>query len=43
MHFNDMLPGTFYIGDRYHLLHIAPPAGTDMSTAVVEAAVRPAR
>ncbi|HET6207738.1 MAG TPA: right-handed parallel beta-helix repeat-containing protein [Terracidiphilus sp.] len=41
MHFNDMLPGTFYLGDRYHLLHIAPPAGTDMSTAVVEAAVRP--
>jgi hypothetical protein len=41
MHFNDMLPGTFYIGDQYHLLHIAPPAGTDMATAVVEAAVRP--
>jgi Right handed beta helix region len=41
MSFNDMRPGTFYVSDTYHLLHIAPPAGTDISTAVVEAAVRP--
>ncbi len=40
MSFNSMVPGTFYIGDAYNLLHISPPAGTDMSTAVVEAAVR---
>ena len=41
MAFNDLQPGTFYYSDRYNLLHIAPPTGTDMSTAVVEAAVRP--
>lgn len=39
--YNDMKPGTFYIGDPYHVLHIAPPLGTDMSTALVESAVRP--
>lgn len=41
MSFNDLRPGTFYYGDRYKLLHITPPAGTDMNNAVVEAAVRP--
>ena len=41
MAFNDLKPGTFYYSDQYQLLHITPPAGTDMSTAVVEAAVRP--
>lgn len=38
--FNDMQPGTFYVNEGYQLIHIAPPAGTDMSTAVIEAAVR---
>lgn len=41
MAFNDLKPGTFYYSDQYQLLHVTPPAGTDMSTAVVEAAVRP--
>jgi len=41
MSFNDMKPGTFYFSDTYQLLHIAPPTGTNMSTAVVEAAIRP--
>ena len=39
--FNDMKPGTFYFSDSYQLLHIAPPAGTNMATAVVEVATRP--
>ena len=39
--FNDMKPGTFYFSDAYQLLHIAPPAGTNMSTAMVEVASRP--
>jgi hypothetical protein len=34
-------PGTFYFSDTYQLVHIAPPTGTNMSTAVVEAAIRP--
>lgn len=41
MAFNDMLPGTFYYSDVYKLLHIAPPAGTDMSKALVEVSARP--
>lgn len=39
--FNDMKVGTFYFSDQYQLMHIAPPAGTNMSTAVVEIAARP--
>ena len=37
----DLRPGTFFLNTTYSVLHIYPPAGTDMSTAVVEAAVRP--
>jgi hypothetical protein len=37
----DLRPGTFFLNTTYAVLHIYPPAGTDMSTAVVEAAVRP--
>ncbi len=40
MSFNDMRPGTFYVSDPYQLIHVAPPAGTNMATAIVEAAVR---
>jgi hypothetical protein len=40
MAFNDLRPGTFYVSDTYSLMHVDPPAGTDMATAVVEAAVR---
>jgi Right handed beta helix region len=36
----DLRPGTFFLNTTYAVLHIYPPAGTDMSTAVVEAAVR---
>ena len=39
--FNDMKPGTFYFSDTYQLLHIAPPTGTNMATALVEVAARP--
>ena len=37
---NQVTPGTFFFSDGYQILHIAPPAGTNMSTAVVEAANR---
>ena len=37
----DLRPGTFYVNTAYAVIHINPPAGTDMSTAVVEAAARP--
>jgi Right handed beta helix region len=40
MAFNDLRPGTFYVSDTYSLMHIDPPTGTNMATAVVEAAVR---
>jgi len=36
----DLKPGTFFMNPTYAVLHIYPPTGTDMSTAVVEAAVR---
>lgn len=38
--FNDLRPGTFYVSDQYQLIHVAPPTGTNMTTALVEAAVR---
>ena len=38
----DLRPGTFFINNTYAVIHIDPPTGTDMTTAVVEAAVRPA-
>ena len=41
MSHNDLKPGTFFFSDAYQLLYIAPPTGTNMATAVVEAAVRP--
>lgn len=41
MAFNDMKPGTFFFSDAYQQLHISPPTGTNMSTAVVEGAIRP--
>jgi hypothetical protein len=37
----DMKPGTFFLNTTYKVLHIDPPAGVNMSTALVEAAVRP--
>jgi len=39
--FNDMRPGTFYVSNQYALMYVAPPPGTNMATAVVEAAIRP--
>jgi len=38
---SEVKPGTFFFSDASQMLHIAPPAGTNMSTAVVEAASRP--
>ena len=37
----DLRPGTFFLNTTYAVLHIYPPTGTNMSTAIVEAAVRP--
>jgi hypothetical protein len=37
----DLRPGAFYVNTSNATIHIDPPAGTNMSTAVVEAAVRP--
>lgn len=36
----DLRPGTFFLNPTYHALHIYPPDGTDMQTAVVEGAAR---
>jgi hypothetical protein len=33
--------GTFFINETYDTLHVWPPTGTNMQTAVVEAATRP--
>lgn len=41
MSFNDLRPGSFFVSDGYSMMHIDPPTGTNMATAVVEAAVRP--
>lgn len=41
MAYADLKPGTFFFSDAYKMLHISPPTGTNMATAVVEAAVRP--
>jgi len=38
--FSQMQPGTFYINETYGTLHVWPAAGTNMATAVVEAATR---
>jgi hypothetical protein len=38
---SQLQPGTFFFSDAYQLLHIVPPSGTNMSTAVIEAASRP--
>ena len=35
-----LTPGTFFYSDGYQMVHISPPAGTNMSTAVVEVAAR---
>lgn len=41
MSYGDMRAGTFYVNEAYDVIHVWPPAGTNMQTAVVEAAVRP--
>ena len=38
--YSQMRAGTFYINESYKLLHVWPAAGTNMQTAVVEAASR---
>jgi Right handed beta helix region len=37
---NQLTPGTFFFSDGSQMVHISPPAGTNMSTAVVELASR---
>ena len=39
---NQIVEGTFYVDDASHLISIWPPSGTNMSTAAIEVAVRPA-
>jgi hypothetical protein len=36
-----MLPGTFFVDEPHAMAYVYPPAGTNMSTANVETAVRP--
>lgn len=38
---SQLQPGTFYVDEAHSLIHAYPAAGTNMQTAVVEAAVRP--
>src|SRR5579862_2835134 len=38
---NQLYAGTFLIDNSWGIVHINPPAGTDMATAVIEGAVRP--
>lgn len=40
MNYSDLKPGTFFVNETYSVIHVAPPAGTNMSTATVEAAAR---
>jgi hypothetical protein len=40
MSYADLQPGTFFVNDTYSIIHIDPLPGTDMSTAIVEAATR---
>ena len=39
--FASLHAGTFFVNETGNLMHIYPPAGTNMSTALVEIAVRP--
>jgi hypothetical protein len=39
--YGDLRPGTFYTNNSYAVVHIYPPTGTNMQTAVIEAATRP--
>ena len=41
MSYSDLHPGTFFVNNTYNVIHIYPPAGTNMATALVEASVRP--
>jgi len=41
LNWSQMAPGTFYNNPTYSTLHVWPPNGTDMHTAVIEAATRP--
>jgi Right handed beta helix region len=40
MSYGDLRPGTFFVNDEYGVIHIDPPASTNMATALVEAATR---
>jgi Tfp pilus assembly protein PilV len=37
----EMRPGTFYVDSQYQQLHVYPPSGTNMGSALVEVATRP--
>ena len=40
--FASMLPGTFYVDSAHALVYMYPPVGTNVTTATVETAARPA-
>ena len=39
--YGNLRAGTFYVNEASNVIHVRPAAGTNMQTAVVEAAVRP--
>ena len=41
MAYTDLRPGTFSVNEASYVIHVRPAAGTNMQTAVVEAAMRP--
>lgn len=41
MLFSDLKAGTFFVDESASTIHVWPPSGTNMQTAVVESAIRP--
>jgi hypothetical protein len=41
MLFSDLKAGTFFVDESASTIHVWPPAGTNMQTAIVESAMRP--
>lgn len=41
MSYSNLQPGTFFVDDAESTMYVSPATGTDMTTAVVEAAARP--
>lgn len=41
LYWSELRPGTFFVNPVYNVVHVSPPTGTDMSTALVEVSNRP--